>query len=123
VHKGTTLTTRLSAVLEPVKNWQTTISYNYRGEFLDINNNQSSVFGSLPDGSRTIVAYPLSSYITSKYVDNYQLFNVVSNYQWVLDKHDFSVLAGFEQELNQHSGIWGQKDNIITSSVPSISTS
>lgn len=31
-------------------------------------------------------------------------------------------MAGNEQELNQYSGLWGQKDNVLTNKVPSIST-
>ncbi|MEX2594336.1 MAG: TonB-dependent receptor [Anditalea sp.] len=122
-HSQKSYIARLSMELEPVKDWKTTISYNYKGDFLEINNNRATVNGSYPDGSSVAVAYPLSSYLMSKYTDNYQLFNALSSYTKVVDRHNLFGMVGFESELNQHSGLWGQKDNILTGNVPSISTS
>ncbi|PPL02736.1 SusC/RagA family TonB-linked outer membrane protein [Parapedobacter indicus] len=123
VHNDKTYTMRLSGVLEPIKNWQTTISYSFRGGILGIDNTQSTVYGTLPDETKVAVAYPLSKYGSSKLTENYQLFNVVSTYQVNTGSHNFMGLIGFEQELNQISGISVDKNNILTPSVPSISTS
>lgn len=120
---GKSYVARLRAVIEPIKGWETAISYNYKNDLTRLTDNHATVLGSYPDGSSTAVAYPISSYATSLYNQDYQLFNVVSSYRKSLQNHNFEVMAGYEQELNQYSGLWGQKDNILASNVPSISTS
>lgn len=113
---------RLSGTLEPLKNWKTTVSYNFKADFTGINNNRATVLGSYPNGSTVAVAYPMSSFVMSKYANNYQLFNVVSSYELDLGGHHLFGMLGYEREENRYEGIWGQKDNILTGNVPSIST-
>ncbi len=114
---------RLSSTIEPVRNWRTTVSYNYKVDFTGVNNNRATVFGSYPNGSSVAVAYPISSYVMSRNSNLYQLFNIVSSYEYTLGGHHFFGLFGYEREENKMEGLWGQKDNILTSKVPSISTS
>lgn len=123
VHNNKNYTMRLSGVFEPVRNWQTTVSYSFRGGNMEVDNTQSTVNATLPDGSKVPVAYPLSRYGASKLSENYQLFNLVSTYQVNTGLHHIMGLVGYEQELNQISGLSATKNNIITPSVPSISTS
>jgi TonB-linked SusC/RagA family outer membrane protein len=113
---------RVSGTLEPVKNWKTTVSYNYKVDFTGINDNRATVMGGYPNGTSVAVAYPISSYVMSKNSNNYKLFNAVTSYEQILGDHTLFGLLGYEREENKLEGLWGQKDNILTGNVPSIST-
>jgi TonB-linked SusC/RagA family outer membrane protein len=113
----------LGTTIEPVKNWVTTIRYNYRNHAIRGNNNQQTVWGTFPDGTRYAHAYPISSYESTFSNTAYTLFNIVSSYTKTIKGHYFLMMVGHENELNQYNSLWGKKNNIITSLVPSISTS
>lgn len=72
---------RLRAVIEPVKDWETAICYNYKNNLTRITDNHATMLGSYPDGSSTAVAYTMSSYSTSLFTQDYQLFKMVSTYR------------------------------------------
>jgi TonB-linked SusC/RagA family outer membrane protein len=113
----------LGAILEPVKNWETVISYNYTNSNSRYDDNKKTIYGTDPRGQKYVHAYPTSSYTSNFVADNNTLFNITSSYNIALDKHDFYVMAGFESQSDLLNGITGSKNDMLTSSVPSISTS
>lgn len=54
----------------------------------------------------------------------YQSFNVYSTYKFTLAaKHNFSVMAGFQQEWSNNDYVYAKQTGLITSSVPTMNTS
>lgn len=122
LYQNTSIIT-LSTVLEPVKNWKTELRYSYSNRN-DINeNNKATTYGSLPDGSTYAISYPISEF--SRDYDNIdlKLFYITSAYDKSFNKHNFKLMVGYEQQLNQVNGLFGSKKAIVTPNVPSISTS
>lgn len=113
----------LSSTIELIKNWQTKISYNYKINDQRINRNSETVYGTNPNGDQYVIAYPISNYATDFNNNAYNMFNIVSSYFKDINDHYFYILGGFENELNKYNRLWGNKNNILTPNVPSISTS
>ncbi len=120
---GTNFIISGQAILEPIKNWTTKISYNYKFNGLREDDNSQTVYGTDPNENEYVIAYPISSYATRFNNNNYNLFNIVSSYTKNINNHNFYFLGGFEYEQNEFYSLWGKKNNILTSKVPSISTS
>jgi len=112
----------LGAAIEPLKNWITKFQYNYKNNGIRSNNNQQTTYGNFPDGTTYVHMYPLSSYETTFSTDTYALFNIVSSYNKTINGHNFSIMGGYENELDESYSLWGKKMDIITPYVPSIST-
>ncbi len=119
---GSNFILSLGTAIEPLKNWITKIQYNYKNTGNRGVNNQETVWGTFPNGSRYAHAYPISSYATNLSTNEYTLLNIVTSYNLTINDHYFSILGGYENELNKYNYLWGQKNNLITPYVPSIST-
>lgn len=121
-HYDRSLIVTLGAEIEPIKNWVTTLNYNYKDIQYRMDSFNKTVYGTKPDGSKYALAYPTNRFISNFASTDYQLINVVTSYNKEIDNHYFSVLAGFEQELNRFNQLEGQRNDLITFSVPSLST-
>lgn len=92
--------------------------YNYREREWD-----APVFYSTgPNKGQTQYSYPSNSYA---YVyDSYSqstTYNIYTNYaQTFNEKHTLSATVGFNQESYYSDGIWAQRNDLITTSLPSI---
>ncbi len=113
----------LASELEPVKGWKTRVSYN--GNFIGLRrtDNPKPVLVELGTGAFGNIGKPNSGYISEYANTNYQLYNVVTSYEKSLGEHYFNVLAGYEQEEKLYSKMTGTGTNLITTEVPSLSTS
>jgi len=112
----------LGAVFEPVKNWQTVLSYNYINNSSRSDNYQKTVYGHAPNGNEYVNAYPISAYTTGFSSDNNVLFNITSAYNLNYRKHNFHIMGGFENQSDLVNGLTGTKTDILVASVPSITT-
>ncbi len=70
--------------------------------------------GSLPAGGSRIYE------IAEK--TNYWTTNIYSNYNFKLNEHNFTVMGGFNAELNEMRDLSGRKDGLYTPNVPTINT-
>ncbi|MEN8157196.1 MAG: TonB-dependent receptor [Bacteroidota bacterium] len=122
-HRGSEYIMSLSSTIEPVKGWKTKVSYNYRLDSGRGDNHHKTVYGTNPNGQPVEYAYPISSFSSSFWEVSYNLLNVVSSYTKSFDGHNFTLLAGYEHEVQETNSLWGQKMEVLTSGVPSISTS
>lgn len=113
----------LASELEPIKGWKTKVSYN--GNFIGARrtDNPKPVLVELGTGAFGNIGKPTSSFITDVANTNYQLYNIVSSYEKRLGQHYLSALVGYEQEEKSFSSMIGSGTNLITTEVPSISTS
>jgi len=112
----------LGVTLEPVKGWVTHISYNY-----NYNNNNYEWFSkenmiATPAGNLQNMGPGLTQIKRESSTSNYNLFNATSSYEKQLDNHYFKIMLGYEQELNKYVGLYGDKSNLLSTEVPSIST-
>jgi TonB-linked SusC/RagA family outer membrane protein len=112
----------LGAEIEPVKGWKTNVSYNYN--ITEINQGKESipVMVMLGNGKLGNIGKPNSAYESMLSHSPYSLANVVSSYERNLGNHYIKVLGGYEQEERTFTSLYGRKENLISESVPSIST-
>ncbi len=114
--------TTLAAELEPVKGWVTRATYNFNIYSSTRMDHRKQVFGTRADGTKYSAAYPLTEYRETFGNNIYQMFNVTSSYSRSIGEHNLFLMLGYEQELQQNSGLWGYKKALVTDAVPSIST-
>jgi TonB-linked SusC/RagA family outer membrane protein len=122
-HYGSQYMLTLSTVLEPIKNWKTTISYNYKNDNSRIDNYHPTIYGENPKGEKVVYESAISDFQTTLSETGYSLFNIISSYNITLNNHYLYLLGGFEGEQNKYNSLWSQKQEVLIYGVPSISTS
>lgn len=110
------------AVLEPIKDWKINLDYNWSVRSNMGNNHYGSVILHGPN-DLTYTGRTNTSYSASASKKTYSSPNIFTTYDKEFDSgHAFSVLAGFQQELEQYEWVSASKQGLITDEVPSIST-
>jgi len=113
----------LGTELEPIKGWKTNLSYTYNLVSSYMESNPKPVWVELGTGEFGNVGKPNATY-NSKFAQSpYTLFNAITSYEKLLDKHYFKVLVGYEQEDKFYTALEGAGGILISEEVPSISTS
>src|SRR5690606_10333421 len=76
------------------------------------------------DGTLFPISTTVPSYINKfKAHTFYKSLNVYSSYQLTIDdRHFFQILGGYQQESSMYDYLYGQKKELITASVPSLTT-
>jgi TonB-linked SusC/RagA family outer membrane protein len=112
----------LNTELQPIKNWKTDISYNYN--YIGSRNatNPKPIMVELGTGEFGNVGKPSAVYTSEFAESSYQLFNIVTSYEFKIKEHYFKPLLGYEQEGNYYSSLSATGGNLISEDVPSIST-
>ena len=112
----------LGTQLELAEGWRTNISYNYN--ITETNRDVVSlpVWVALGNGTLGNIGKPASAFESTLAHSPYTLFNVVTSYEKQLSNHFLKLLVGYEQEEQSYKSLYGRKENLITESVPSIST-
>jgi TonB-linked SusC/RagA family outer membrane protein len=117
---------RLSGRLEftPVKNLKITGEYtfNHSNENqVDVNNNYNY---QNPVTFAPITINSASSYVRNNSLTNYQTVNLYANYSLnIAESHHFDFLLGTNQESSKQQGFSASRLNLLSPSVPSLSTS
>ena len=121
-------TQQLQFVFEPVKNWTINIEGALRTE------NKNEHWEVLPifshDGDGNPYSIPWGSYGAGSsvvneynYKENYYSTNIYSDYFKQYESgHYFKVMAGFNAELYKTRSLSGQKNTLISNSVPTLNT-
>jgi TonB-linked SusC/RagA family outer membrane protein len=112
----------LGGEIEPVKNWVTRINYSWNQNSYRRTNHHKTIYNFRPDGTKYPSVYPINQYFEWLGHNNYHLFNVTTSYQKQLGGHFLKLMLGYEEELKQNSGLSGNKKQLVTDAVPSIST-
>lgn len=112
----------LGTEIEPVKGWKTNFSYNYN--ITEVNEGKTSlpVLVALGNGKFGNIGKPNSAYESTLSHARYALANLITSYERNLGNHYLKVLVGYEQEESIYNELYGRKENLISQSVPSIST-
>jgi TonB-linked SusC/RagA family outer membrane protein len=86
-----------SLVLEPMKNWITTVEFNYNIKTWDAHDVLLPTY--MYDVYGNPYVYRQDSYVSnSHYKENFLNLNVYSTYKFSLDTHNFTILAGAQME-------------------------
>lgn len=116
---------RFAVEITPLKGWTINTDYTFDLTLSQFNSNNYTVYEDKVDGSPLISGSTSPAFIAkSQDLLFYHSLNLYSTYKLKLaDKHNISLMAGYQQDKNKYSYIWAKKTNLITPSVPSISTS
>lgn len=113
--------------LEPVKDWVTTLELNYRTNDNSEQTRFPTVPSAIPDGNGgsiiTSSAQDRTRYWSELYTNTYISPNIRTDYSKSIGKHNFHVLAGFQQETFDYNNLQVQANSLLTDGIPSISTS
>ncbi len=114
----------MSAVLEPIENWVTTLSYNKNVKSTFMDREEFRAEFAQADGDIVNRGYNPEEMEKSGRLDERDLFNIVSSYKRSINEdHNVSVLAGYEQRLDQYESVRARRKQLLTQEVPTISTS
>jgi TonB-linked SusC/RagA family outer membrane protein len=112
----------LSAEIEPIKGWKTSLSYNFDLNTGTENKNEIPVMMDLPNGTLLNVGFGVSGSSEAMHTNNYYMFNVMTSYEKLLGKHYLKGLIGYEQELSENRGLLSSRKNLFTEQVVSLNT-
>jgi TonB-linked SusC/RagA family outer membrane protein len=112
----------LGGVLEPLKEWETTIRYTYNYRAGKTVTPEGPIYVDVPNGTRGNIGRPQTRYTETLRTGNYNLFTAYTQYAQTINKHYFSGMVGYEQDYNFNQNLWGNAYDLVTSEVPSIST-
>lgn len=112
----------ISADLEPVKDWKSTVSYSYNYYGSKYTKHDKQVWLEAPNGTLWNIGSPENGF-TQDWGENYYSFlSATSAYQKQLGGHFLRLMVGYEQEYKQFNRLAGSKRMLVTEQVPSIET-
>ena len=110
-------------IIEPVKDWQINLQYNYR------RNNDRQIYTALPYTSSlpngTVITTPSADFTQVHprlFTNEYFSPNLFTTYTKTIRSHNFKVLVGYQNEVYESFNLLGSATNILSATVPSIST-
>lgn len=113
---------QVGADIEPIKGWQTRFTYNYKLNNNDLKAIQLQNLYTLPDGTTNNVGFNPDQISRSFSTGKDQVMNIVSSYGNTIGEHAFKVMAGYEQRINEYTYLGGNRSELITSNLTTIST-
>ncbi|MQY78249.1 MAG: SusC/RagA family TonB-linked outer membrane protein [Bacteroidetes bacterium] len=108
--------------LEPFKGWKTNAEYSWNNYSFKETDHKKTVYAYKVDGTKYSYYNSINQIKKEFSDDNYFLLNIRSSYEKSFGDHNFHLLLGFEEELKEESGLYGQRRGLVTDNVPSIST-
>lgn len=114
------LSHQIGFVIEPVKNWQTHVDFNYKTDYTTRHWDSQYTYNHNVAGDPVI--YNQSSNVhEGEQRDNYLNFQLYSEYTWNLnEKHNFHVMAGFQTEQLKRLTFGLQRNGILDPSKPEV---
>ena len=118
---GNELTVIPGLEIEPVKDWVIYANYRWKYNNEGYTNHEAKVKGTFVDGT-SMYLRPNNFFAVNQNLSYYSSPNVYTNYTRKFGKHDFTVMAGFEQEEVNYSSAFSRKDDLISDDLPSLGT-
>ncbi len=113
----------LAGELRPAKNWKITGEFAYQSTGTVQSIRELTVYERLVNGSLSPFAASVPSSITKNHRNiSYWTTNIYTSYDFNLGKHNATLMAGTQLELNQLEQLNGSKTNLIVPTVPSLET-
>jgi TonB-linked SusC/RagA family outer membrane protein len=107
--------------IEPVKGWVFFSNYRWKMNTSGVTNHEAKVIGTLVDGSKSYLR-PNNNFASYDYESYYNSPNIYSTYNKSLGDHNFTIMAGFEQELMQYRSTYAKRWDLVSDKVPSLTT-
>ncbi|MFN8255856.1 MAG: TonB-dependent receptor [Bacteroidales bacterium] len=107
--------------IEPVKGWVIYSNFRWRMNTGGNSNHEAQVIGTLADGTQGFLRAE-NSYATNAYSTYYTSPNIYSTYTKKIGKHDFTIMAGYEQELYKYQTVYAKRYGLVSDEVPSLQT-
>ncbi len=97
----------LGTVLEPLKGWTTTIRYNYLLSSGVSTNDLKPVTVESANGNISNIGASQTGIIETLQMGHYEVFTAYSKYEKTIGDHNFSVMAGYEQDYFHNRKLTG----------------
>lgn len=107
--------------IEPIKGWIIYSNLRWRMNNWGNNNHEAKVIGTLADGTKGYLRAE-NNFAVGQYTSYYTSPNIYSTFTKKIGKHDFTVMAGYEQELLKYESSYAKRYDLITDEVPSLQT-
>lgn len=123
--KGYETMQRFTTEIRPLTGWKINADYTFRSYTSKFTSNNFICYEDMVDGTLVPLGTTVPSYVEKNQKNNfYSSFNAYTSYQFdIKDMHNFSIMAGLQQEQQRNETLAGRKNDIVTNEVPSISTS
>ena len=123
--KGYETMQRFTTEICPLNGWKINADYTFRSYTSKFTSNNFICYEDMVDGTLVPLGTTVPSYVEKNQQNNfYSSFNAYTSYQFdIKDMHNFSIMAGLQQEQQRNETLAGRKNDIVTNEVPSISTS
>lgn len=123
--KGYETMQRFTTEIRPLTGWKINADYTFRSYASKFTSNNFICYEDMVDGTLVPLGTTVPSYVEKNQQNNfYSSFNAYTSYQFdIKDMHNFSIMAGLQQEQQRKETLAGRKNDIVTNEVPSISTS
>lgn len=118
-----------TALFTPLKNWNINADISHRVENFNWKENISKVFlhdingNPIPENFDDTYTAGKTSVMQQAQRNTLTTINLFTDYSYLLDKHTFKIMAGFNSELYKQSLFMARRDDVISDLVPSIDTS
>lgn len=116
------LTLTGSVEIEPVKDWKVNLDYSYNSINTREQWHSAYYYSWGPDGSKYNVGPSQNSVGADMINDGFQSINIYSSYEKHLGKHNLKGLVGEQLQIYNGYRLSGDKADLITDNIPSIST-
>lgn len=122
---GYEFTQRFATEIRPLKGWKINADYTFKLYNSKYTSNNFTCYEDKVDGTLVPIGTTQPSYVQKEQnSDFYTSFNAYTSYEFDINKsHNFSIMAGVQQEQQKDDKLTGRKNDIVTNEVPSISTS
>ena len=113
---------QLQFLIEPIKNWKTTVELNYRMNYNFEHTDYQTAYAYDVDGNPYAIANSTTGVREYAYKSNFFNPNIFTEYSFSLnDAHNFKVMAGFQSELYKDRNISAGRNNIMAG-LPTLNT-
>jgi TonB-linked SusC/RagA family outer membrane protein len=107
--------------IEPVKGWIIYANYRWKMNANGSSNHEAKVTGTFVNGTPFYLRAN-NYFATSQYQSYYNSPNVYSSYNKTIGNHEFTAMAGFEQEVINYNSAYSRKNDLISDLKPSLGT-
>lgn len=109
-------------IVKPLKGWDIIGEYSYNRTW-DSERKIEEKVRSLDPVENAVMDWPTNWYSMQQKISNRNAINIFSTYQKSLGDHDFTVMAGFNQENYYEEKLFAKRFDLISQGLPSISQS
>ena len=113
---------QLQFLIEPIKNWKTTIELNYRSNYNFSHTDYQTVYAYDVNKNPYAIANTTSGVTEYAYKSNFFNPNIFTEYSLELENgHNMKAMVGFQSELFKQRDITAKQNNIM-SGIPTLNT-